>query len=78
MYKCQVCQRVVSAGTKAYRIPVEFRFRRYPARSKVNRVVRHHKVEHTDDPGGEGQEIVREITVCPECAEQIGSKRDGA
>jgi hypothetical protein len=28
--------------------------------------------EYRDDPGGEGQEIVREVRVCPGCAAKDG------
>ena len=27
---------------------------------------------HTDDPGGEGQEVVEEVIVCPACAAKNG------
>jgi len=74
MYKCQICQRTVPAGTKAYRIPVEFRPRRYPPHAKANRVLRDHKIVYTDDPGGEGYEIVREVTACPDCAAHYRQK----
>jgi hypothetical protein len=30
------------------------------------------KEYHTDDPGGEGKEVVKEVTVCPACAVQNG------
>jgi hypothetical protein len=71
MYKCDICQQIVPAGTKAHRLPVEFRFRRYPHRKNVNRVVRDGRIFVSDDPGGEGYEIAREITACPDCAAQF-------
>lgn len=30
------------------------------------------KKEYRDDPGGEGQEIVKEVIVCPTCAAKNG------
>jgi hypothetical protein len=68
MYRCQICAKVMPPRTKAYRISVETRHRRYPKREKVNRVAKDHKVRLVDDPGGEGYEIVREVTACPDCA----------
>jgi hypothetical protein len=58
------------AGTKSVRVPVEFRKRRYPFRKEVNYVLFDHKDKYTDDSGGEGYEIVCEVTACPECAAQ--------
>jgi hypothetical protein len=68
MYTCELCKRVVPPKTKAYRIVLETRFRRYPARADVNRVVKEGKVHYTNDPGGQGREIVHEALVCPDCA----------
>jgi len=73
MYKCDICHQMVPPGTKAVRLPVEFRVRHYPARTKANRYIRQHKTWTTDDPGGTGREIVREITACPACAAQFRS-----
>jgi hypothetical protein len=49
----------------------------YPYRSRANSFVRtsdtgKRKEYHTDDPGGEGQEVVLEVIVCPTCAAQNG------
>jgi hypothetical protein len=48
---------------------VETRRREYPFRSKANQFRKDGKVEKTDDPGGVGREIVREILVCQACSE---------
>jgi hypothetical protein len=53
------------------------RSKQYPYRSQANTVVRiteagKRKEYHTDDPGGQGQEVVREVIVCPACAAQNG------
>jgi hypothetical protein len=78
MYKCEICQRIVPPGTKANRIPVETRFRRYPMRPKANHYIKEHKQVTSDDPGGVGHEIVREVLACPDCAEKLlrDSKQD--
>jgi hypothetical protein len=56
------------------------RSKKYPYRSRANVVVRKRttdtkpKKEYTDDPGGEGQEIVQEVIVCPDCATRNGQE----
>lgn len=68
MYRCDLCNRIVAAGTRAVTIVLETRPRLYPRRPKANRIHKNGKTEHTDDPGGKGTEIVREVKVCPFCA----------
>jgi hypothetical protein len=72
MYRCQICGRVVPAGTPAQRLVVRTRTVRYPFRSQVNHVVRlvngKRKSRYTDDPGGDGSAIVVERIACPQCA----------
>jgi hypothetical protein len=54
------------------------RSKEYPYRSRANVVVRQRatdkkpKKEYLDDPGGDGQEIVQEVIVCPACAARNG------
>jgi hypothetical protein len=53
------------------------RRKEYPYRSRANAFVRTNeagkrKEHYTDDPGGEGQEVVEEVIVCPDCAAQNG------
>lgn len=71
MYRCQQCQQVVPPKTKAHRIVVETRVRAYPFRKEVNTVKTYRKVYKTNDEGGVGREIVREIIVCPDCAAKL-------
>jgi hypothetical protein len=40
---------------------------KYPRREKAHWYCRDGKIIVKDDPGGVGQEIVREENVCPEC-----------
>lgn len=79
MYRCQVCGSVVPPRTPCRRLVVQTRPARYPYRQEVNRVVRvtpdgKVKEKFTDDPGGAGEETVREVTACPRCA---GAARNG-
>jgi hypothetical protein len=76
LYRCQLCQAAVPPRTPAHRLVVKRRTKQYPYRSRANVVIRKPepgkkpKREYRDDPGGEGEEIVRELTVCPACAAQ--------
>jgi len=78
MFRCQLCQRVVPPRTPCQRLVLKWRNKVYPHRSRANVVVRQRtankqpKKEYRDDPGGEGQEIVQEVTVCPDCAARNG------
>jgi hypothetical protein len=77
MFRCQLCQQVVPAGTPSRHLVVQTRQKSYPFRSRVNRIIRltdtgKHKEVFLDDPGGAGTEIARELIVCPSCAQQNG------
>ena len=77
MYRCQLCQAVVPPGTPAHRVVLERRVKQYPYRPRANVVVippkdgKKKKTEYRDDPGGEGAEIVKEVTACPQCAAKV-------
>jgi hypothetical protein len=73
MFRCQLCSCVVPPGTAARRLVIDRRPKQYPSRSRANVVIRRGKVHHTDDPGGEGHETVREVMVCPYCAREYGA-----
>jgi len=73
MFCCQVCGCTVSPRTPASRLVLVTRPKLYPVRPRAHRVVRisengKKKEVHIDDPGGRGQEIAREVLVCPACA----------
>jgi hypothetical protein len=74
MFRCQLCQSVVPPHTPCQHLVLARRSKKYPYRPKANVVVRKPasdkkpKKEYRDDPGGEGQEIVQEVIVCPERA----------
>ena len=73
VYRCDLCHRVVGPGTRALRRVVEKRRKQYPYRAMANHLVYRRKNEKPkeffiDDPGGTGEETVKEITICPACA----------
>jgi hypothetical protein len=77
MFRCQSCQCVVPPHTPCQHLVVKRRGKEYPRRSQANTFFRinekgQRKEHHTDDPGGEGQEVVREVIVCAACAAQNG------
>ena len=60
-YRCENCNAVRPNGEAPIRKVVEFRQRIYPVRrAKDNYTV--------IDRGGSGSEIVREMSLCPDCA----------
>lgn len=77
MYCCELCREVVKAGTEARRAVIRTRTRTYPERRNSQppgaRKHRSNRKHWRDDPGGAGQEIVREVLVCPHC-----ERRDAA
>jgi hypothetical protein len=77
MFRCEVCSCVVPLRTRSRRLVIASRKRDYPYRPKAN-IHRYldlssgrpkKKEKLTDDPGGIGREIVREVKVCPACAD---------
>jgi hypothetical protein len=79
MFRCQLCQRVVPPHTPCEHLVLRRRRKEYPYRSRANPFARTNeagkrKEYHTDDPGGEGQEVVVEVIVCPNCAAQNGQQ----
>jgi hypothetical protein len=78
MFRCQLCQCLVPPRTPLQRLVLKKRGKKYPYRSRANVIVRQRRTdkkprkETVDDPGGEGQEIVQEVMVCPDCAARNG------
>lgn len=62
MFKCESCGKQAQSGEKSFQKPMEFRLVTYPYRSRANR-----GEEGTDDPGGKGVEITKELQVCENC-----------
>jgi hypothetical protein len=74
MYRCEHCNEVVPPGVSAVKRVVEFRERSYPVRQLTSSrpgKSKGRRGRRPDDPGGDGREIVRELLVCPSCAETI-------
>jgi len=65
-FRCQKCGEAKPPGAQPVRQVVETRQKEYPAR--------HTKT--TEDFGGSGWEIVREIVICKECAARMKHFQD--
>ncbi|QDU36260.1 hypothetical protein Mal4_05440 [Maioricimonas rarisocia] len=87
MFRCELCDSVVSAGTRATRVVISTRQKTYESRGQSpsgrggrggggRRGGRTRKKEF--DKGGSGTEIVREAAVCPKCAERYRRQREEA
>jgi len=68
MFRCQLCKCVAPPRTSPVRLVVERRKKKYPYRSHANYFTHNGHSHWRDDPGGEGEEIVKELVVCAECA----------
>lgn len=86
MFRCELCDSVVPAGTRATRVVISTRQKTYESRGQSpsgrggrgggRRGGRTRKKEF--DKGGSGTEIVREAAVCPKCAERYRRQREEA
>lgn len=68
MYRCEQCKEIVGPRIPQVRVVAETRARLYPVRAEANHVKKRGRLTWIDDAGGEGREIVRELTLCPRCA----------
>lgn len=69
MFPCGVCGQVTKPGEKATRLTVETRQATYPYREDAHKYMDLEGKEIIkDDPGGTGNEIVKEVLVCPPCS----------
>lgn len=77
MYVCEVCACVVPPNTPLHRIVVEARLVEHPHRPKIywHPPKDGEKGKWVDDPGGSGEQIVRELRVCPRCAREHAAKK---
>ncbi len=73
MFRCEKCNSVVPPGTAAHNLVVQQRRKEYPTRTRDVSGARGNFRTRTIDRGGSGAEIVRELKVCPECAEQYSA-----
>lgn len=76
-YRCALCNTAIPAGQSEIKIVTSWREKYYPFRPKANPgyVLKRGEVkksnrnaDRADDPGGQGKEIAREVSVCAECA----------
>lgn len=75
MYRCDVCGKVTQPSESCKVIISKKREKNYRFRPGVNRVKREDgKWEYTNDNGGEGTEISKELKVCSKCAPQYKDK----
>ena len=73
MFRCEKCGTAVKAGVPTTQLVVAQRPKEYPTRTREVIVGRGRRPwRQTIDKGGEGREIVRELSVCPSCAERFG------
>jgi hypothetical protein len=81
MFRCQLCQSVVPKGTRSQKLIITTRPKQYaakePDRTQFRRSPRgfRERIITPRDRGGEGSEIVQEISVCPRCAEQHSARQ---
>ncbi len=80
MFRCDECGTVVPAGVRETKVVVETRPREYEARGGGREnfrprgrgpMGRRARRQRVFDKGGTGWEIVREVSVCPKCAETL-------
>ncbi len=81
MFVCQLCGGVVPPRTPAARVVTRRRAKQYPPRPRANHFFQlnndgKRRERWTDDPGGVGWEIAREVLACPACAARNGPKRE--
>lgn len=70
MFKCGLCGKPSKAGERAARVVTQSRWVKYPFIKGAHRFVNREGHEMiTDDPGGEGAQIVEEVLAHQTCAE---------
>jgi len=66
------CSVQVSSNQPSYLFPIKQRYKRYPARGSANKFKTDLGRDKTsDDPGGDGHEIEKEILVCKNCFDTL-------
>ncbi len=68
-----MCGEAKGPRVAAVRVVVEWRRVVFPFRKEVNRFWRDGRERWSDDPGGEGLQVVREVTACPACAPALAA-----
>lgn len=75
VFYCQLCSTCAAAGEKAIRLVVSKKVVKFPFRSRANLVRRPNELGQSkkrfiDDPGGQGEQIEKELLVCSRCARE--------
>ena len=73
MFVCKNCHTQISSNTPSYLYPIKKRSKTYPKRPSANRFLKDGRAKQSDDPGGVGWEIEKEIIVCADCYQQLSS-----
>ena len=71
MFRCQNCNTVVPPNTKTTPVIVQRRSVSYEERTAEVQGRRGRARTRTIDRGGDGHEIIRELKVCPACADVL-------
>lgn len=71
MFICEECKESVGPGERPNRIPVGFRPATYPYREYANPRDTNADPYGTDDPGGKGMEIIKEVVRCDACVKAL-------
>jgi len=66
MFRCGICDAVQPRRTVETAVVLETRKVQYPYRKKANWVPK--REEYSDDPGGQGTQIVHQVAAGPCCA----------
>lgn len=67
MFRCGKCGELSDPGEKSEVLVLEYRDHVFPARGLANRWRDHGRNFTSDDPGGRGKQIVREVRVHRRC-----------
>lgn len=67
MYVCKNCNTQIFSNTPSHSYQVKKRSKTYPKRASANKYLKDGKSKVSDDPGGTGWEIEKEIIVCKNC-----------
>lgn len=71
MYVCKNCHTQISLKTPSYLYQIKKRSKSYSKRPSVNKFLKEGKLKVSDDPGGIGWEIEKEIIVCGNCYHEL-------
>lgn len=75
-FRCGICGVQQEPRSKATRVVTETREKIYPERRQVHQFKnKEGHQEIRDDPGGKGQEIVKEVLACEGCVAKLKSEK---